>query len=143
MLVPDYCQAELKFIAGPRNPRTGVALVGDWGGGLALGLDPLGSRIWGVPKLLLAHLCSGLGLSWSQNRVWPACGLGLQGSGLWFLLLVGEADMEASRGFLRAGPGRRALWDQRLRAGAAAETATFSGGLWAPCAEGWVRVWHS
>ena len=58
------------------------------------------------------------------------CGLGLQGAGLWFLLLVAEAGMEASRGFLRAGLGCRAFWDQRLRTGAAAETAAFSGGFW-------------
>ena len=55
MLVLDYCQAELEFIAGPRNPRTGVALVGDWGGGLALVPDTHGSRIWGVPRLMLAY----------------------------------------------------------------------------------------
>ena len=97
----DYWKAELEFIAGLRNPRTGVALVGDWGGGLALVPDTLGSRIWGVSKLMLAYWWAGLGLSWSQNRVWPAvCGLRLQGARLWFLLLVGEAGMDASRGFL-------------------------------------------
>lgn len=60
-------------------------------------------------------------------------GLGLQGAGPGFLLLVGEAGVEASRGFLRARPGRRAFWDQCLRTGAVAETAAFSGGLWEAC----------
>ena len=126
----DYWKAELEFIAGLRNPRTGVALVGDWGGGLALVPDTLGSRIWGVSKLMLAYWWAGLGLSWSQNRVWPAvCGLRLQGARLWFLLLVGEASMDASRGFLGAGPGAGHS-GKRLRTGAVAKTAAFSGGLW-------------
>ena len=55
-LVLACWQEELEFIAGPRNPRTGVALVGDWGrsGGFALVPNTIGSRIWGAPKLMLA-----------------------------------------------------------------------------------------
>ena len=56
-LVLACWQEELEFIAGPRNPRTGVALVGDWGGsgGFALVPNTIGSTIWGAPKLMLAY----------------------------------------------------------------------------------------
>ena len=65
VLVLDYCQAELEFIARPRNPRTGVALVGDWGGGLALVPDTHGGPGSGV----------------SQGLCWPTSGQGWGSAG--------------------------------------------------------------